>query len=129
LTDALCDRIIRSEMRPRFRENDYFGGIEAAIDAIFLATKGEYTSAGKGQNASDWIPVMIIIFVILFSMISAIRGRKYTIGSRGHRSYNNWWWGGGGFGGGGFGSFGGGGGGGWSAGGGSFGGGGARGSW
>jgi uncharacterized protein len=127
LTDALCDKIIRSEIRPKFRENDYYGGIAAAITAMSLAIKGEYTAEGKRQAMNDWIPIVIIILVIVFSVISSLRGRRYSLSSHGRKSYNNWWWGGGG--GSGFGSFGGGGGGGWSAGGGSFGGGGASGSW
>lgn len=133
LTDAVCDQIIRHEIRPRFRENDYYGGIAAAISTISLVVKGEYTGGKKPNNVSDWLPVLLVMVVIVFSMFSAMRGRRYALSSHGRKSYNTWWWGGGGFGGGrggGFGSFGGGGGGGgWSAGGGSFGGGGASGSW
>ncbi|MEW6061851.1 MAG: TPM domain-containing protein [Bacteroidota bacterium] len=131
LTDALCDQIIRNDIRPRFKEDDYFGGLSAGISSITEVIKGEYTAGKKKRNGSDWIPVMFVLGVILFAGIAAARGRRYSISSRGHRGYNNWWWGGGGFGsgsGGGFGSFGGGGGG-WSVGGGSFGGGGASGSW
>ena len=132
LTDAICDKIIRSEIRPRFRENEYYGGIAAAITAISQTVKGEYTAEGKRQVMNDWIPIVIILLVIIFSIISSLRGRLYSHCTPGRKGYNNWWWGGGGFGGGGsggFGSFGGGSGGGWSAGGGSFGGGGASGSW
>lgn len=133
LTDALCDQIIRNEILPRFKEEDYFAGLSAGIASITEVIKGEYTAGKKKRNGSDWIPILFVLGVILFAGIAAARGRRYSISSRGHRSYNNWWWGGGGFGGGsggGFGSFGGGGGGGgWSAGGGSFGGGGASGSW
>lgn len=133
LTDALCDQIIRNDIRPQFKEGDYFRGLSAAITSISQVIKGEYTAGKKKRNGSDWIPILFVLGVILFAGIAASRGRRYSISSRGHRGYNNWWWGGGGFGGGsrgGFGSFGGGGGGGgWSAGGGSFGGGGASGSW
>lgn len=133
LTDAICDQIIRNEIRPRFKEDDYFRGLSAGITAIFQVTKGGYAADKKKKRNTDWLPVLFIIGVIAASMFSVFRRRSYAISSRGHRGYNNWWWGGGGFGGGsggGFGSFGGGGGGGgWSAGGGSFGGGGASGSW
>ncbi|MBI2428684.1 MAG: TPM domain-containing protein [Ignavibacteriales bacterium] len=133
LTDALCDQIIRNEIRPLFKVGDYFGGLSAGITSITEVIKGEYTGEKKKGNGSDWIPALLVLGVILFAGIAAARGKRYSISSRGHRGYNNWWWGGGGFGGGsgsGFGSFGGGGGGGgWSAGGGSFGGGGASGSW
>lgn len=130
LTDALCDQIIRNDIRPRFRENDYFGGISAGVESISQAVKGEYTGQKNSKNSTSWIPAIFVFAVILFAVLSASRNRNYAISSRGRRGYNNWWWGGGGFGGGSGGSFGGGGGGGsWSVGGGSFGGGGASGSW
>ena len=42
LPDALCGRILDNEVRPRFRQNDFPGGLRAGIDAICKATKGEY---------------------------------------------------------------------------------------
>ena len=41
LPDAIASRIIREVIVPRFRENDYPGGIEAGVDAILQVTKGE----------------------------------------------------------------------------------------
>ena len=40
LTDALCGRILRERAVPRFREGDYAGGIEAAVDSILGALDG-----------------------------------------------------------------------------------------
>ena len=128
LTDAICDQIIRNEIRPKFRDGNYYAGISAAIKSITLVTKGEYTAQGKKGKSGGWFSVVFIFFVIMFIVLFAGRGRRSSITSRG---FNSTYWGGfGGGSGGGFGSFrGGGGGGGWSAGGGSFGGGGASGSW
>ncbi len=131
LPDALCDQIIRNEIRPRFREGDYYGGISAGVGAVIMATKGEYKAddrSGKKVMNLGSVFLSIVLFIIFgFSIFGG--GRRYGISSRGH--YQSGYWGGG-FGGGGFlggGGFGGGGGGGWSGGGGSFGGGGASGSW
>ena len=41
LPDAIASRIIREVIVPRFRENDYAGGIEAGVNAILQVTKGE----------------------------------------------------------------------------------------
>jgi uncharacterized protein len=41
LPDAIANRIIREVIVPRFRENDYAGGIEAGVNAILQVTKGE----------------------------------------------------------------------------------------
>ncbi len=41
LPDAIANRIINEVIVPRFRENDYSGGIEAGVNAILQVTKGE----------------------------------------------------------------------------------------
>lgn len=134
LTDALTNDIIRNQMTPAFRENDFYGGLDAAVTSIIAVSRGEYKANKKKQrDDTSWVGFFIIAAVLFFSLLSSIRNKKYGVSSRGYRSSNNWWWwgGGGGLGGGSsWGSFGGGGGGGsWSGGGGSFGGGGSSGSW
>jgi uncharacterized protein len=140
LTDAVSSQIIRKEIAPSFRNNNYYEGINKGTDAIISVTKGEYTTDKKDSNGISGlsclgIPIFVLLVfgIIFFSIfMSIIRrifgfGRKmYSGGKRG--GWSNW--GGGGFFGGGGSSFGGGGGfSGFSGGGGSFGGGGASGSW
>jgi uncharacterized protein len=119
LPDILAGQIIRKEMIPHFKDDDYAAGIRAAIDAIILATKHEYKAETPARRPSRGAPSLIwILFVIAFIVLRFMR--------RGLGGGGFWWggFGGGGFGGGGFGS-----GGGFSGGGGSFGGGGASGRW
>ncbi len=127
LPDAICNRIIRNEMAPNFRRGDYDAGVSAAINAILLATKGEYKAEdvplGR-KNRGPKIPfIFILLLIIILSRFLGGRGK----GGSGWSSGAGWFLGGmaagGGFGGGG------GGGGGFSGGGGSFGGGGSSGSW
>jgi uncharacterized protein len=135
LTDALSSQIIRNVIGPRFRNGDFFGGISDGVEAIMLATKGEFKGESKSDHIKKFSPFGIILMIIIFGVFRTIfmGGRRRSVGASGVRSNFPWWWGGfGGGGGGGFsgGSFGGGGGfGGFSGGGGSFGGGGASGSW
>ena len=42
LPDVTAKRIIEEQITPRFRGGDYPGGVEAGVDAIIAATKGEY---------------------------------------------------------------------------------------
>jgi uncharacterized protein len=136
LTDATSDQIVRHIMTPKFREGDYYGGIDGGIDAIIAATKGEFKGDGGKDVARRLSPLIVLALIIFFGVFPTIfgGGRKRYIGSGGSYSRFPWWWGGfggGGSGGGGFGGggFGGGGFGGFSGGGGSFGGGGATGRW
>jgi len=134
LPDALSDQIMRRVVAPRFKSGNYYEGISAGIEAIMLATKGEYKGETE-KTKNHYYPPGIVILIILMIIMNIIfrGGRRGIVGSRG-RFYRSPWWGGfgefggGGFGGGGFGG-GGFGGGGFSGGGGSFGGGGASGSW
>src|SRR5438552_4331934 len=139
LPDALAHKIQEEEILPRFRAGDYPGGIEAGVNAMIAATKGEYKGTGstvdsrRRRRGGSGIPgcVSPFLFLLFFIFIPLLRlSRWRTYGRRGWTSGGGGWGGGfGGFGGGfGFGG-GGGGGGGFSGGGGSFGGGGSSGSW
>jgi uncharacterized protein len=126
LTDALTTNIRLQVINPRFKQGDYAGGIEAGVQAIIAASKGEYQGNGTtddernggGQPIPTWLAILIVIIIIL------IISRSGGFGGGGPIIFT-----GGGYGGGGGWSGGGGGGGGFSSGGGSFGGGGSGGSW
>jgi len=146
LTDALSSVIIASAIVPRFKANDFAGGIERGVDGIISVLSGDTADwqpkpqvrrddAGSVFNAL--FPILFFIFIaFLFrffvsSVSNTVAGRYVRRGGRTiFIPYGGSWgssgWGGGGFSGGGFG---GGGGGGFSGGGGSSGGGGASGGW
>jgi uncharacterized protein len=152
LPDALSSRIIRDVILPRFRADDYPGGITAGADAIIAqlqappeAAEAEARAAvaserGSRRGGGSFIPLIFWVVVFMFIIFSLIRrgigGKRYR-GRRGRRGPVILWgpglgsggWGGGGGSSWGGGSWGGGGGGGFSGGGGSFGGGGASGGW
>lgn len=138
LTDAMSKRIIENEMKPRFRQNDFAGGLAAASDAIIQVTRGEYKGSGgagkQGAPLSSFLLILLVFAIIWLMKAKQVRdySRVNNIGfwaawmllmnsNRTHGgSYSSFTGGRGGFsGGGGFGGFGGG----------SFGGGGAGGSW
>jgi uncharacterized protein len=131
LPDITSGQIIRNELGPHFRNGEYYEGINAAVDAMMAATKGEYKAEKKKKEDSPLgiMPLFIILLIVFMIIRNSFRGPGGMSGGR--RSY--WgggpFFGGGGFGGGGFGGGGFGGGGGFSGGGGSFGGGGASGRW
>lgn len=132
MPDALCKSIIDNEITPRFKQNDYAGGLSAGVSAMIAAAKGEYKGTGRTVNQSkrgarsflsqNWV-ALLFFAVILFSGAGRrryVRSGGWSVSSGG---FGGWSGGGGG------GWSGGGGGGGYSGGGGSSGGGGASGSW
>jgi uncharacterized protein len=140
--DAVANRIVDTEMIPRFKENDYTGGVISAVQVLANLTRGEYTADGYMEKTGrsgfpGGVIVMIIFGVILISAFRNQKSRHSSVGrslpfwlllgmmGSGGRSHSGSW---GNFSSG-SGSFGGGGGGFGGFGGGSFGGGGAGGSW
>lgn len=149
LTDALTSVIIQQDILPRFRDNDYPGGIGAGADAIVTqltlpddearAFASEVEQEARSRKGGGGIGVflfwgaIILFFFIIPALSSAGKGRRHgrsgvgdvvTWGLLLGSALNNGRGGGGGFGdGGGFG------GGGFGGGGGSFGGGGSSGGW
>jgi len=140
LPDAVVNStIVNNEMIPRFKQNDYYGGLAAGLSVIMDITRGEYTAENYQEKVeaggSAGIPFGIIFFILLITIFGRSRRRRFYSPGRSlpfwlamgmmsgsHRSsgsFGNFSSGSGSFGGGGFGGFGGG----------SFGGGGAGGSW
>ena len=129
ITDATAKRIIDNEMIPAFKKDDYYTGIDDAVNVIMDLCSGkfsqdEYTDGGRP------IPIGLILIVII-ALIFIFRSSNGNQNYSGGGTRTIWIPMGGGFGGGGFGGSGGfGGGGGFGGfGGGGFGGGGASGSW
>lgn len=137
MTDATSGIIIRNEIIPAFKHENYYEGFNRAADAVIAVTKGEYKAEPK-KDKKKIPPLAIVIIIIVVYIIMWIIGRfgggsgggGYVSG-RGYRGWGGTYWGGTGFGGGSSrgGGFGGGSGGFGGFGGGSFGGGGASGSW
>lgn len=150
VTDAFARVVIEREMIPYFKNNDYYGGVNAALDVLMPVISGEISSKEYTDDSGEVLPAMIfMLFFILVVVLLALSSRdnNQNMGGgnrRGGRDFGvadaiilssilsnagrsrgaHGGFGGGSFGGG---SFGGGGFGGF--GGGSFGGGGAGGSW
>lgn len=145
LPDIYTKRIIENDIKPYFKDGNYFAGITNGVNSIISLTKGEYkneqpkSKAKKGAKAGGAGMIVIIIIVIIVFILGkrggggggsqVISGRGVAegllwgllLGGGGRNSGGSGFGGGfgGGSSGGGFGGFGGG----------SFGGGGSSGSW
>jgi uncharacterized protein len=118
LTDLLTGRILDREIRPRFKQGDYEGGVIAGVAAMAKAVRGAYQGDSRKTGSDKRSPLgfwALLLFLGPWLMLTRSRRRS----SRG-----GIWFGGPFSGGGGFGS-----GGGFGGGGGGFGGGGSSGSW
>lgn len=143
IPDATCKLIVEKEMIPNFKGENYYAGLDKAVDIISELATGEYNykqynekKKEKGGGLAAILPILFFIGIWIFLMFNRTRSYAHNnnmgfwaalmlmnaASNRGHGgSFGHFSGGSGGFGGGGggFGGFGGG----------SFGGGGAGGSW
>jgi uncharacterized protein len=140
IPDLIAKRVVDEELLPRFRNGDFYGGLDKATDVLMGMAKGEIDvkSYGEGDRSVPWLPILLFLGAFIFIIASKVGSTKRyartnhldfwaawaLLNAASNRHSDGWGGftgGGGGFGGGGggFGGFGGGG----------FGGGGAGGSW
>ncbi len=139
IPDALARRIVEQDIKPEFKQGNYYAGLDQATDTMIKLASGEYTADDVTDKipAGKLAPLFIFLIIIIIIFISKFRSARSYASMNGMSFWAAWmllnaarrssrgsWggftggsgWGGGG---GGFGGFGGG----------SFGGGGAGGSW
>ena len=130
--DATASRVIREELLPAFRQNDYYGGINRATDVLIDLAKGEYTADDYEKQSGSrggLLIALFIVFVFLLPLFLRRRGGNNDSYTPGHTSGGGFFFFPMGGGSGGFGSFSSGSGSFGGFGGGDFGGGGASGDW
>lgn len=135
IPDIIANDIIQKDIKPAFRQGNYIGGLNTAVDDLSKAAVGEYKvqreHKGRGSTGSPFL-FFIILFIVILIVARGGRGgggsgggsdwiTPMIIGGMLGRASRGGGWSSGGsdWGGGGFGGFGGG----------SSGGGGASGSW
>jgi len=140
IPDLTAKRVVDEEILPRFRDGDFYGGLDKATDVLMGMAKGEIDAKnyGEEQQQVPWLPLVLGLLFFIFIIVSKVGSAKryartnhldfwaaWALLNAASNRHNGGWGGfsgGGGFGGGGGGGFGG-------FGGGGFGGGGAGGSW
>src|ERR1700743_2036409 len=94
LPDIITHQIIQNDITPRFKDGDYYGGLNAGTDDIIKYTKGEYKADKKAQNKGGGggsAAILIIIVVVILIVIFRNRGGGgHIIDSRGGAS--PFWW-------------------------------------
>jgi uncharacterized protein len=79
LTDAASKRIISDFITPRFKEGDFFAGIDAGIDQIISIAAGEALPEPSAEQASgdqDPWPILVIFGGPILLAVSFAAGRQ-----------------------------------------------------
>lgn len=77
LNDAVSKRIISEIIVPRFKQGDYYGGIEAGINSMMKVIDGEpLPKPVRGSSDFDqYLPVILIAVLAIGGVLRALLGR------------------------------------------------------
>ena len=81
LNDATSKRIISESIVPRFKQGDYFGGIDTGLDRMIKLVDGETLPAANAQppepqaDFGRFIPLLLIFAVVVGGALRAALGR------------------------------------------------------
>jgi uncharacterized protein len=80
LPDAIAKRIISEVIAPRFKDGDYFGGIDAGTDRIMRIIDGEPLPAATppaepGLDVGRLLPLVLLVAFALGGVLRALLGR------------------------------------------------------
>lgn len=81
LTDAVSSRIIREDIIPRFRDGEFYEGIDAATDRITSVILGEplpppqHARNGGAETIRQLLPAILVLTVVLGGALRAVFGR------------------------------------------------------
>lgn len=94
LDDATTFRIVNNVMIPHFRHNDYYGGINAAVNSVSKIAQGEYNEVLDSNNKKgNGIVFLIVFLVIVVAVYKSTRqggnGNNGNGSNNGTRSSNN----------------------------------------
>ncbi|MEX2198038.1 MAG: YgcG family protein [Burkholderiales bacterium] len=85
LNDATASRIIREAIAPRFREGDFYGGINAGVDRMLRVIDGEPLPAPAspvpqvGGGIGQTLPLLLVVAMVVGGLLRRMLGR--TVGS------------------------------------------------
>ncbi|HRL26299.1 MAG TPA: YgcG family protein [Alcaligenes sp.] len=89
VTDLQSGRIIREQMMPRFREGDFYGGIQAATDSLAGLVNGEDLPpppktapvTSSGEEGVFWEPLLAVGAIVFFAspVFAALAAGVFTL--------------------------------------------------
>ncbi len=81
LNDATSKRIISEIITPRFKQEDFYGGITAGVDQIIRVVDGEALPEPKAKpvgsigNIQQYVPVIFILALVIGGVLRSVLGR------------------------------------------------------
>ena len=75
LVAGINGEIIRNVIKPRFKEGNYYAGLDDGTNAIYKVLQGKYKGVRQDDSVGN-IPVGAIIFIVFIILLLIFRGRN-----------------------------------------------------
>lgn len=81
LTDATSKRIIDQIIVPRFKQQDFYGGISAGVNAVIGVVDGEFLPSSISDKRADErdirqaLPIFFVVALVLGQILRSVLGR------------------------------------------------------
>lgn len=85
LPDATCKMIVEREMIPHFKQNDYFGGIVAAVGIVCPIAAGEYSKERYEEEGGGAVAGLLALGAALFMFFIIVVVMRKSGGNNGNR--------------------------------------------
>ncbi|CAN5472211.1 hypothetical protein BH11BAC2_BH11BAC2_07530 [soil metagenome] len=85
MPDALCKRIVEEDIKPFFKNAQYYEGIDKGTDQMMALAKGDYKASAPSRTRGrvqgvPWFAILIFIFVFIMVFLVKIRSvKKYAL--------------------------------------------------
>jgi uncharacterized protein len=76
IPDAIAKRIVNQEMIPRFQEEDYYGGVVAAVGVVMDLASGKYTADQYSDDVNFGVVIVVVSIVIALFVLFLIFSKK-----------------------------------------------------
>jgi uncharacterized protein len=85
IPDAACKQVIRQVITPRFKEGNFYAGIDQGVDQLIALASGQYKADEKEKGGGElYIFLAIIVVFVLISFLSKLSSyKKSHIGRNG----------------------------------------------
>ena len=94
IPDAVAKRIIEERITPRFREGDFFGGLQSAAGALGRIISGESLPAPSASHPpadGDWPIIVLFVLTMLSRWARALFGLLGSLAAAGLAGALAWW--------------------------------------
>ncbi len=75
LVAGINGEIIRNVIKPRFKEGNYYAGLDDGTNAIYKVLQGKYKGSRQQDSNTDF-PIGAIVFIVFFIILIIFRSRN-----------------------------------------------------